>query len=224
MGLLRTLQPSWWFSAHLHVRFEARIVHENGPSGSGPAQGHNPDEITIDDDEDDTVPALPEAAAPLQKEPANPDEITLDDEEEEVVAVVVPPPLARRETRFLALDKCLPRRQFLEVRISLSLAPRLLICHQVVDIPTPTDSASTEEHKISFKFDPEWLAIVRAFNKYMSLRRNQDAFPEEEEARDSVQRELEWVQANITSMEIEEHQTFVQSAPGPGKEEKGKSR
>jgi hypothetical protein len=27
MGLFRTLQPDWWFSAHLRTRFQAVVVH-----------------------------------------------------------------------------------------------------------------------------------------------------------------------------------------------------
>jgi lariat debranching enzyme len=94
MDLLRNLRPDWWFSAHLHVRFVAEVVHDS------PSSVANPDEINIEDD--DEAPAKPLV---------NPDEITLDDEEEQVAPL--PPP--RLKTRFLALDKCLPRRQFLEV-------------------------------------------------------------------------------------------------------------
>lgn len=58
-----------------------------------------------------TIPRVVASIAPPL--PQNPDEITLD-EEIETVEPPLPPPPPPRETTFLALDKCLPRRQFLE--------------------------------------------------------------------------------------------------------------
>ena len=129
MGLLKNLKPQWWFSAHLHTRFEATVIHPSGPpSASQPAkvEGTNPEEIAIDDVDNevdaskvvssnaagDVASAVPTAL--------NPDEIKLDDEEDEVAAPPLPPP-PPRETKFLALDKCLPRRRFLEVRTTSSV-------------------------------------------------------------------------------------------------------
>jgi lariat debranching enzyme len=121
MGLLKTLQPQWWFSAHLHVRFEATVVHEGNPLVAQPisetTDSQNPDEIMIEDDDfaHETCRKEPVPSGPLAPTVSrNQDEITLDDEEEEVIS---PPPLPppRMETKFLALDKCLPRRNFLEV-------------------------------------------------------------------------------------------------------------
>ncbi len=138
MVLLRNLQPTWWFAAHLHTRFEARVRHDpapetattTSPSSLGPPpRVANPDEITIDDNEEEDVKSvvensrsdapssgviIPRVAEPIAPPPPqNPDEITLDDEIE-AVEPPPPPPPPPRETRFLALDKCLPHRQFLE--------------------------------------------------------------------------------------------------------------
>ena len=168
MGLLRTLRPEWWFSAHLHCRFEATVRHEGmegvglneGSSGGvvagvGVVEERNPDEIVIEDegfaDEDTPVPApappaapaVPAATEPPPQAITNPDEIILDDEEEDVVKPPPPPP-PPLETKFLALDKCLPQRQFLEVRsrLALSLYSYILIfkCLALLTGPHGTDS------------------------------------------------------------------------------------
>jgi lariat debranching enzyme len=113
MNLLRNLKPAWWFAAHLHVRFEASVQHDPSepPSSAQPPAARNPDEIVIADEDDEfdspsggSMPSAPAA-------PQNPDEITLNDE----IKAVAPPPPPPSQTRFLALDKCIPHRQFLEV-------------------------------------------------------------------------------------------------------------
>ena len=124
--LLKTLKPDWWFSAHLHVKFEATYFHSNGAPVNIPSNPieANPDEIVIGDDEDESTPSVTPAVDPGPPTTIlNPDEITLDDEEEDVApAPVAPPP--RERTNFLALDKCIPgsKRQFLEVNAGLRLA------------------------------------------------------------------------------------------------------
>ena len=222
MGLLRNLQPTWWFAAHLHTRFEARVQHDpiletTSPSSrpGPPPRADNPDEITIDDDvavEDSrsdapsggaTVPRVAESAAPPT--PQNPDEITLDDE----IEAVEPPPPLPRETRFLALDKCLPHRQFLEA--SPPPFPRCenqltnLFCpsdnHQVVDIPTHEqerrEGGERPKDAVVLCYDPEWLAITRAFQPYLSRESKQATYPSPDDAHAAVSREWDWVHAHV---------------------------
>lgn len=60
-----------------------------------------------------------------------------------------------KETKFLALDKCLPKRKFL----------------QVIDIPS--DSSKSVE----LELDPEWLAILKSTNHLLSLSRSNYYMP-----------------------------------------------
>lgn len=184
MGLLHTLKPEWWFAAHMHVKFTATVEHSAPPI----TEVANPDEIVIDEDE----------SIPIEHN--NPDEITLDEEEADVAAPLPPPPRSR-QTNFLALDKCLPKRKFLEV----------------LDIETPEPFVS--ESDLAFTFDPEWLAICRAFAPWFSTTKHQKSFPDEANARRLVAKEREWVTQNIgEKKEISSCQQFIRTAPGPGSE------
>lgn len=219
MSLLTNLKPAWWFSAHLHCRYEAQVVHgyeegtaEEAEEVPAPAQVANPDEITIDDNDDLGEAPAPAsdsiATAPVALPRVNPDEILLDDEEEDVAPPPPPPvPVPVRkaiETKFLALGKCLkhiPQTEYIEV----------------VDIPTP-DPHSGEP---TLTFDPEWLAITRAFNPHMSKSVNQLSYPDEAQARAAVAKELEWVNKQIFASEeggkgiksLTDVQSFVANAP-----------
>ena len=97
------------------------MKHGSGEQGScegnPPVVLANPDEIVISDEDVDegniaTGVALMSNVRPTTSQ--NPDEITLVDEEE-LVEPVPRSAVPQSETKFIALDKCLPRRAFLEV-------------------------------------------------------------------------------------------------------------
>ena len=173
--------------------------YANLPLRSAPlTAAANPDEIAIDDfDEDVSESApVPDSTVPAEESNANPDEILLDDEMDDVVA-----PPVKRTTQFLALDKCLPNRQFLEV----------------IDFPSED---VTDGPRLSL--DPEWLAITRAFHSYLSTNRTQPRLPDPSEAAKAVESELQWVKDNVGEKSVAEVQTFCQTAAGPGFEGRNK--
>ena len=73
-------------------------------------------------------------------------------------------------------------------------------------------------------FDPEWLAITRAFNPHMTLNRAQGSYPDEDLAREAVCQEMEWIKEHVVSgkeggtVKVDDVQQFVMTAPGPGSE------
>ncbi|KAJ2050020.1 lariat debranching enzyme [Coemansia sp. S16] len=255
--LLERLRPAWWFSAHMHVRFQAEVgphesIFNEGWNGITPystqggenmrrpasvadkpiAAAANQDEIVMsaisDDDEDNTTtcepPSRPRLALNLPppkhsaaEEPSAesvvseitkvepdmaPKQVDMtaaetdtrpngDSSLEQEVSETADPKVPGRPTRFLALDKCLPRRQFLEI----------------IDIEVPDDTLG--EHP-QLEYDAEWLAILRLCHPHMPLSElpfSPSAEAQLSEAASGIPllpeamltRELDWVHSNVFS-------------------------
>ncbi|KAK9472306.1 DBR1-domain-containing protein [Dipodascopsis tothii] len=167
--LLRTLRPRYWFSAHLHVKFAALVKHDDTPPAPAAKPPRNKDEIALDLDMDDIEPVAPAAPSPP---PAYVDVST--------TSFSLRRTATAGATRFLALDKCLPRRSFLQAfRIKVSGAGA----------------------RKSLAYDPEWLAITRAYDRFFSDAFVQPAdFARRELEPDLVKQielERQWVEQNI---------------------------
>lgn len=173
---------------------------------------------------------------------ANPDEISLSDEEADVDVPAVPPIEQNvppsgdgHVTAFLALDKCLPRRRFIEVsRLMLLLQSSCNDIIQFLDIPTTTTSPD-----VTFTFDFEWLAICKAFHPYLSLTHQQTPpFPSFEDAQSSIHEAKDALKAkllkdgthvvkadgqdNVLEISVGKVQQFVHTAPPQKKSDQAK--
>ncbi|KAJ1890896.1 lariat debranching enzyme [Kickxella alabastrina] len=244
--LLERLRPAWWFSAHMHSRFEAQVGAQNvlidGKwSDIAPYHQHestvsqtmkNQDEIVIGDlsDDDEYIPAAvssrPALNLPPPKNSTGEPALTLDslpdtdtgkdtdthqqqpkntnyrtcesatlanvnsvpDQPEHKVS---DPCVPGRATRFLALDKCLPNRKFLEI----------------IDIEV--EDTTPDNAYLQLEYDPEWLAILRMCHPYMPLNES-PFFPPSNQTKLSetapsfpafsdsmLDRELAWVHSNV---------------------------
>ncbi|KTW28829.1 hypothetical protein T552_01458 [Pneumocystis carinii B80] len=127
----------------------------------------------------------------------NPDEIDLNEEgeEDEAITKIEKP---HKATRFLALDKCIPGRHFLEI----------------LDIPTPLE---TNEKPI-LSYDVDWLAICRVFHSYFSIEYQQPSLPwDNVYLEKEIEKEKKWVYDHIAQsygLEIPQH--FEHTAPTAG--------
>ncbi|KAK4133142.1 DBR1-domain-containing protein [Trichocladium antarcticum] len=177
--VLDRLRPRYWFSAHMHCKFSAIKKHEPPKQGeeastepaqpapeSAPAPATNPDEIDLDlEDDGDEVPPATTQVTTVPAEPAEPP--ATEDLRAQLPAAFAKPAVAPKTTpgqpvpagisntttRFLALDKCLPGRKFL----------------QVMEIPsqeeeTQASTTDTIARPLRLQYDAEWLAILRTFH------------------------------------------------------------
>lgn len=185
--LLTKLQPSYWFSAHLHVHYPAIVDHDMWKKGIYPAK---------------TQEILDGSRQMPAQQHTNPDEIEVslsDEEENEVVEATSKPVEDKQEppktTKFLSLDKCLPRRQFL----------------QIIDIPSPSDS--TDDY--DFYYDMEWLSITRAMHPYLSTVHQQATLPSDDELKIKIERERTYLEkkAESRALDLKIPHNFEPTAP-----------
>lgn len=100
--------------------------------------------------------------------------------------------------------------------------------HQVVDIITQEQEREGGERPrdaVVLCYDPEWLAITRAFQPYLSREPKQATYPGPDDARAAVSREWDWVHAHVPlklnlgggdAWHVDACQRFVVRAPPAG--------
>ncbi|KAI1089961.1 lariat debranching enzyme, C-terminal domain-containing protein [Rostrohypoxylon terebratum] len=99
----------------------------------------------------------------------------------------VPPTITNKTVRFLALDKCLPGRKYL----------------QLCEVAPVSKAGNNPKKPYALEYDPEWLAITRTFAPYLTIggQHMGEAAPDLGEAvyLPKIDEERAWVEENIVS-------------------------
>jgi len=172
-----------------------------------PTAAKNPDELELDLDD---TPAIATSAAMEEEAPPpakNPDEPGLDDAPRPLpltatttVPSSTPSPNHPAHTHFLALDKALPNRSFL----------------QFLTIPF-THPLSLGTARTTLTYDPEFLSITRALNSYPAVSPSapqdlQSISPDHLSS--LIQENRKWVDENIVAKDkLEIPRNFAHTAP-----------
>lgn len=231
--VLDRLRPAYWFAAHMHCKFAAiktfRPPKQEGnqeadkapePAPSRPAP--NPDEIDLGLDYGDPPAPGPEAAAAAETaEEASTEDLRAQLPEgfakraqagasKSTPGQPVPAGITNLTTRFLALDKCLPGRNFLQLM-------------EIPSISTPqpqpdgTNNPALLQRPLKLEYDPEWLAIVRVFHPLLAVGdRAAITPPDHGEAhyRPLIEAEEGWVRDNVVARDkLRVPDNFAVTAP-----------
>ncbi|KAF2996653.1 hypothetical protein E8E13_003579 [Curvularia kusanoi] len=172
----------------------------------------NDAEIDLDMDDDEVIPtaaatqAEPDKAQEPNGQAVVPDEVRdmlpasfARSNFEKLETLPFPSDITNKTTKFLALDKCLPKRNFLQL---LEIEP-----HSPGDVQRP----------LQLEYDAEWLAITRVFAGDLRVGDPNAQVPADKGDayyRPLIEEQLDWVQENIVNPgKMTIPHDFAQTAP-----------
>lgn len=160
--ILSHLKPRHWFAAHLHVQFEATVHHGRRTEPTSQLSPSSTTTTTSQLTPSQVIKAPPVSEAESHDGDLSDKTKSAEQIEEQKPSVTTSflatesrdpctPDLTDQMTRFLALDKCLPRKPYLSI----------------IHIPGATGS-SVDGSEAKLEYDAEWLTILQKTHGWTS--------------------------------------------------------
>lgn len=185
---------------------------EPAPTPAAPfAAAADPNEIDLDmDDEDEPAPVTDKTDTAATENPADAPSTAVPDDLRALLPASflkpkqtgpkgtpgqpVPPTITNTQVRFLALNKCEPKRDFLQVCDLHPVDPNHLEKY------TPSSTADSPNTRYPVQYDPEWLAITRVFHPHLKIGDRTASVPADEGETaylPLIEQERAWIETNI---------------------------
>ncbi len=187
--LLYTLKPRYWFAAHLHVKFEALVRHDISGGEDGKLQ--TTDAATATDTTSDSE--NPEGPTTVTKSVVD-GTLTTEFVGMEANDGICPTPgnsnvetLTDQMTRFLSLDKCLPKRRHIQIShvepsssrvavVSCDGKGQMAVASSMENVVC--SSSRNNDNSTWLEYDATWLALLHRTHGWTKRTRRRVVVPE----------------------------------------------